>query len=168
MANQRQMQEIPSDMPIITLGNKRAEHTITMLSNPLCTPCAQMHVRIERMLEENENLKCQIIFLSNTDENNAGGKFVRKLFSLPDKFVPTALHRWFIINDKNFEKWNEGFQAIDTQEETQKIQDYHNFWANMAEIKGTPTFFYNNRLLPEMVELEDLPLLTAKISSFHN
>ena len=38
----------------------------------------------------------------------------------------------------------------------QKIQDYHNFWTNMAEIKGTPTIFYNNRLLPDMVKLEDL------------
>jgi uncharacterized membrane protein len=168
MANQRQMPAIPDDMPIITLGNKNAEHILTMVSNPLCSPCAHMHARIEKILEENDNLKCQIIFLSSTDEQNAGGKFVRKLFSLPEEFVPTALHRWFIINDKNFEKWNEGSQAFDTHEETQKIQDYHNFWANKAEIKGTPTIFYNNRLLPEMVKLENLSNLRENISFFHD
>lgn len=168
MANQRQMLEIPEDMPVITIGNENAEHTLTMVSNPLCSPCASMHARIEKILEENENVKCQIIFLSSTNENNAGGKFVRKLFSLPEELVPTALHRWFNINDKNFEKWNEGFQTYKTQKETRNIQDYHNFWSNTAEIKVTPTIFYNNRLLPDMIKLENLSHYTAKTSSLLN
>ena len=168
MAGQREMPDIPKDMPIITIGNNDAEHTITMVSNPLCSPCAHMHARIEKILEENNNLKCQIIFLSSTNEDNVGGKFVRKLFSLPEHSQSEGLHLWFARNDKNFHNWNESFQTFDTHEETQKIQDYHNFWANMAEIKGTPTIFYNNRLIPEIVKLEDISQATAKISSFHN
>jgi uncharacterized membrane protein len=168
MANQRQMPAIPEDMPIITLGNKNAEHILTMVSNPLCSPCAHMHARIEKILEENDNLKCQIIFLSSTDEHNAGGKFVRKLFSLPEELMHKGLHNWFGRNDKNFEKWNEGFQTYETQKEIKTIQEYHSFWANLTEIKGTPTIFYNYRLLPEMVKLEDLSLFTTKISSILN
>ncbi len=139
-----------------------------MVSNPLCSPCAHMHARIERMLEENENLKCQIIFLSSTDEDNTGGQFVRKLFSLPEEFVPHALNAWFSRNDKNFEKWNSSFFEIATCKETKDIQGYHNLWANMAEIKGTPTLFYNNSLLPEMVKLEDLSHFTAQRPSILN
>ena len=168
MAKQRQMPAIPEDMPVITLGNKNAEHTITMVSNPLCTPCAWMHARIEKILEENENVKCQIIFLSSTNENDAGGQFLRKLLGLSEDLRPVALHGWFVRNDKNFEIWDSGFKDFETQKDTKNIQEYHNFWANQAEIKGTPTIFYNNRLLPDMVKLEDLSHLTAKISSFLN
>jgi protein-disulfide isomerase/uncharacterized membrane protein len=168
MAGQKQMPEIPADMPVITIGNKNAEHTITMVSNPLCTPCASMHARIEQMLQENENLKCQIIFVSSTKEHNAGGKFVRKLFSLPQNLQSEALHLWFDRNDKNFEKWNRNFETYVIQKETHKIQDYHNFWANTAEIKGTPTIFYDNRLLPEMVKLEDLSHFIAQRPSILN
>ncbi len=168
MANQRQMPDIPEEMPIITIGNKNAEHTLTMVSNPLCSPCANMHARIEKILEESENVKCQIIFLSSTNENDVGGQFVRKLLGLSEELRPVALHGWFVRNDKNFEIWDSGFKDFETQKDTKNIQEYHNFWANQAEIKGTPTFFYNNRLLPEMVKLEDLSHFTAKISSFHN
>jgi uncharacterized membrane protein len=156
MASQRQMPEIPADMPIITIGNKNAEYTITIVSNPLCSPCAHMHARIEKILEENDNLKCQIIFLSSTDEQNAGGKFVRKLFSLPEELQHEALHIWFIRNDKNFEKWNYTFLDYETQKDTKNIQEYHSFWINQAEVQGTPTIFFNSKIIPTLLTLEDL------------
>ncbi|CAN1525891.1 Thioredoxin-like fold [Spirosomataceae bacterium] len=168
MAGQREMPEIPANLPVISIGNINANQTITMVSNPLCTPCAHMHVRIEKILQENENLKCQIIFLSNTDKQDAGGQFVRKLFSLPDELKAIALHEWFGRNDKNFDRWNEGFQAYETRKETRNIQDNHNSWANLAEIKGTPTVFFNNRLMLAMVQLEDLSHFTARRSSILN
>ena len=168
MAGQREMPEIPDAMPIITFGNKMAEHTITMVSNPLCTPCAHMHARIEKILEENDNIKCQIIFLSNQGEDDPGGQFFRKLFSLPNNFVEEGIHNWFNENDKNFERWNNSFINFETKVETFEIQKNHYHWANIAAIKGTPTLFYNNRLMPEMIKIEELKYLyLSKTSSYH-
>lgn len=156
MAGQRQMPEITEDMPIITIGNKNAEHVLTMVSNPLCSPCAHMHARIERLLEENKNIKCQVVFLSSIDGNDAGGQFIRKLFSLPEELQRKALQIWFGRNDKNFEKWNYNFLDYETQKDTKNIQEYHSFWINQAEVKGTPTIFFNNKVIPTLLTLEDL------------
>ena len=156
MAGQKQMPEIPTDMPIIKFGNKNAEHTITMVSNPLCTPCARIHVRIEKLLAENENLKCEIIFISNTDEDNAGGKFVRKLFSLPESKQADGLHTWFSRNDKNFEKWNAAYSQYENGDQINRIQAQHLNWTNTAEVQATPTLFINGKMLPSMIKLEDL------------
>lgn len=156
MANQRQMPDIPEDMPIIIIGNKNAEHSITMVSNPLCSPCASMHARIEKIVSENDNLKCQIIFLSSTDENNPGGKFVRKLFSLPSEKIEIGLHNWFSENDKNYERWDRNYSEFKKITQYEKTQLLHNEWINNAEVKGTPTLFINGKLLSEVIKLEDL------------
>jgi hypothetical protein len=162
MAGQKQMPEIPADMRIITIGNKNAKNTITMVSNPLCSPCASMHGRIEKILSENINLKCQILFLSSIDENNSGGKFVRKLFSLPDDLIANGLHSWFIDNDKNFEKWNKSYLENSLKMDVYEIQNKHNKWLNQAEVKGTPTLFINNSLLPDTLKIEEIINLKQK------
>jgi uncharacterized membrane protein len=156
MASQRKMPEIPADMRIITIGNKNAENTITMVSNPLCSPCASIHERIGKLVSENDNLKCQIIFLSSTDENNSGGKFVRKLFSLPVDLIANGLHNWFIENDKNFEKWDKSYLEINLIMDAFEMQNKHNKWVKQAEVKGTPTLFINNSLLPDTLKIEEI------------
>ena len=156
MENQRHMPDIPEDMPVITIGNKNAKNTITMVSNPLCTPCAQMHARIEKILNESEDLKCQIIFFSSTDNHNSGGQFVRKVLGFPAVLHHSALHKWFKMNDNNFQKWNEDFLEIESKKEVIHVQKYHNDWAIKAEVKGTPTLFFNKKLLTNMVKVEDL------------
>ena len=166
MADQRKMPEIPEDMPLITIGNKYAEHTITMVSNPLCTPCAYMHARIEKILEENENIKCQILFLSGTNGNDAGGNFVRKLFNLPERFHQEGLHYWFSRNDKNFEKWNSFYLEFDTNTENVLIQNLHEEWSNKADIRGTPTLYFNEKLIPESFKIEDLRFLANSKINF--
>ena len=165
MANQKQMPEIPADMPVITIGNKNAEHTITMVSNPLCSPCAHMHARIEKIIKENDNLKCEVIFLSDTDEQNAGGQFVRKLLSLPEYLHAEGLHHWFSANDRNYERWDKNYLKFKKITHHEKSQLFHNDWVNNAEVKGTPTLFINGNLLSEVIRVEDLVSI-AKIKRF--
>jgi uncharacterized membrane protein len=156
MANQRQMPEIPADMQVITIGNLNAKNTITMVSNPLCTPCAHMHARIERVIQENENLKCQIVFLASIDDKDPGGKFVRKLFALPKSNWTIALGHWFGRNDKNFDRWNVAYSSLPDGENLKPVLIQHQEWANEAEARATPTLFYNSRLFPNSLKMEDL------------
>ncbi len=156
MSNQRKMPEIPENMPVIVLGNPDAPHTLTIISNPLCTPCARMHQRIEKLIQENEYIRCQIIFLSNTSEENEGGKFVRKLFSLPKHLYHQAVEEWFSRNNKNYEFWNRNYSHYILDNDSAQNQNMHNEWANYAEVRSTPTIFINGRLLPQIISIDDL------------
>lgn len=166
MSNQRQMLEIPEDMPVITIGNEDAEHTITMVSNPLCSPCAHMHARMSKILEENDNLKCQIIFLSNISSNDAGDRFLRKIFSLPIRLTSEALHSWFERNDKNYAIWNQNYLNYEVDPSKQNIQIRHFEWANMSNAKVTPTIFIDGKMMPTFLNIEDVAKLTNANYSF--
>jgi thiol-disulfide isomerase/thioredoxin len=159
MENQPVMPDIPEDMPTVFFGNPEAKNVITIVSNPLCSPCATMHQQLEELIEENPDVKCQVIFLSG--ENNAGGQIARKLFSLPQDKRAEALSEWFLRNDKNFEKWNEKYTAFAETVESGDFQKMHNHWVNFAEIKGTPTLFINRKMKPGGLNLDELGLMLA-------
>ena len=54
---------------------------------------------------------------------------------------------------------------FETKMETFEVQKTHYNWANIAAIKGTPTLFYNNRLMPEMIKIEELNSIFLKNNS---
>lgn len=165
MDGQQKMPELPSQMPVVLLGNKSARHTITFVSKPLCNPCADMHIKIEGLLKVNENINCQVVFISNPDKNNPIGQFVRKVFSLPQKLQSQALQSWYEKRDRNFEIWHKQYSEYDELEGLTRVQEGHNYWVNKAEIDVTPTIFINGRLLPEIIDVEDLPLLLRHFDS---
>ncbi len=152
--NQPKMPEIPNDMPTVFLGNHDAEHVITLVSNPLCSPCASMHKQLEELVKENPNVKCQVVFLSG--ETNAGGQFVRKLFSLPQDLQAEAMNLWYNRNDKNFDKWNKAYKSHSETKESFKIQRLHNHWVNYAEIKGTPALFINGKRKSAGINVDEI------------
>lgn len=164
MANQRQMHEIPNDLPRLSLGNSNAQHTITFVSNPLCSPCAKMHLKIEELLGHDKNIKCEVLFLSNPNRDDVGGQFVRKVFSLPKELQEKALHKWYERNDKNFEIWNSNYENFDEKPGLSNIQVAHNYWANEAQVTATPTLFLNGILLPDAIKIEDLSLQLSHTS----
>jgi uncharacterized membrane protein len=157
MAGQRQMPEIPADMPIITIGNKNADHTIFMISNPLCTPCAEYHTRLEKFIaNSNGSFNSKIIFISSMEDNDPGGKFVRKLFKLPCHLQEDAISSWYSRNDRNFDVWNLPFvEFIDSQTE-KNAQNRNLQWTKDAGIFATPTVLFNGKILPFSFKIEDL------------
>lgn len=157
------MPPLPEEIKLIAMGNPDAPHEITLVSNPLCSPCAAMHKRIEALLEENQNVKCSVIFLSGID--NAGGQFVRKLFSLPVQLREEAMSRWYHQNDKNFDQWNEPYSMYAETDSATDLQKKHNEWINRAEVKGTPTLYLNGRQLPADLNVNELAKMLQFLSN---
>ncbi len=155
---QREMPFIPQDLEVVTIGKRNAPNSITIVSNPLCTPCANMHARIAHLLAHNEHINCKVIFLSNPDKNDPGGQFVRKVQSLPKTLQSKALDEWYARNDRNFTTWNEAYHRYAEREHMPNLQQKQNEWANQAEATRTPTLFFNGKLVPETVKVEDLAL----------
>lgn len=158
--NQNKMPFLPQGMGVITLGNLEAEHTLTMVSNPLCSPCAKMHLRIESVLARTNNLKCQIIFNTNPNDIDVGGRLVRKIFSLKPEQQHQAITEWSRNNNQNFDQWNKPYISINEKDVAQIWQDEHRNWANEAEVKRTPTLFFNGYMLPTIIKVEELEYVT--------
>lgn len=161
--NQVTMPPLANEMELVVMGNFDAPHEIIIVSNPLCSPCAAMHKRLETLLEENPNVKCKVVFLSGID--NAGGRFVRKLFSLPVQLREEAMSRWYNRNDKNFDQWNEPYLMYAETDIATDLQKKHNEWIHRAEVKGTPTLYLNGKQLPTDLNVNELAKMLQFLSN---
>ena len=57
------------DTTKIVFGNPKAKLKVTILTNPHCEPCGQMHTRVKKMLAINADKLCvQYIFSAFSDD----------------------------------------------------------------------------------------------------
>lgn len=153
LQNQAEIPYSPQDM--ITFGNPNAEHTLTMVTNPFCQPCAKTHKTIEDLLSTNQNLKCQVIFSASNIEGDKRGIVARIILSLPKAQQAGALHQWYENEDRNIEKWQAKLGIIEVQK-AQNIIEQHKIFCDFAKIEGTPTLYLDGYRLPELYHLVDL------------
>ncbi len=160
MASQKPMPFLPNGMGILSIGNKHADHVLTIISNPLCNPCAKMHERIEKVLDKSDNLRCDIVFVTNHNDLDIGGKVVRKILSLPANLQEEATSLWYRNNNRNFDNWNKRYHDFEEKEVAELFRKEQKQWSDDAEIKSTPTLFYNGKKLPNIIKVEDLEFAT--------
>jgi protein-disulfide isomerase len=73
---------IPVDGLGIMLGNPDAQHEIVKVCNPYCNPCALAHPKLEKILEENPNVKARIIFNATNEETDYRAEVVKHLLAM--------------------------------------------------------------------------------------
>lgn len=67
----------------ILLGNRDAKEWITIISNPHCTPCAKLHLQIEKLLKEyKEEICIQIILTSFSKELEPSAMLLTSMYLL--------------------------------------------------------------------------------------
>jgi hypothetical protein len=71
----------------LQLGNPDADLQIMVACNPYCGPCANAHLIIDELLDENDSPKVQIIFTASDDEKDCKAKSVKHLMALYDKMT---------------------------------------------------------------------------------
>ena len=154
-AKQPQMPPIFEDMRVVKMGNATAEHTLTVVTNPICGPCIRLHPEIEALLQKNDALKCQFVFAGS----GSAMSVAQKLLSLPDEQVTEAMHQWYTSKSKNVEEWTKIVNA--DEEETTSVHqlNIHADWCKMAEIVATPTIYLNGRQMPLSYALNDVETL---------
>lgn len=150
------------EMPILTpnvkpvlIGKQNAEHTITMVTNPFCQPCANAHEAIEKLIENNENLNCQVIFFASNIEGDKRGIVARCILSLPKQKQAKALSEWYKNEERSIEKWQMQFEIVEKEKPFQIIEQ-HSTWCKLAKIEVTPTLYLDGFKMPELYRLEDL------------
>jgi uncharacterized membrane protein len=154
---QPNMPPIFEGMEILHLGNPEAYHVITVVTNPLCWPCAVLHKEINNLLDVQPKVRCQLIFLGGPEAL----KIATVFFETEICDQKEVVNSWYrdLFQDKK--SWIKSHQkSID-----HKIQSFalHRRWCNLADVTGTPTVFFNGRIFPTSYKIKDINELVKYI-----
>ncbi|MBS1579259.1 MAG: thioredoxin domain-containing protein [Bacteroidetes bacterium] len=160
LTKQKQVTVQPTGLGI-TLGNPAATHTIIKVCNPYCGPCAKAHPEIEKLIENNEHIKAQIIFYI-PGKNNREFKeiIVKHLLAIAAKedaaLISKALDDWYLADTKDYDAFAAKYPmngALKQQNDKLEAMDK---WCKTTDITFTPTFFINGKQLPDIYNIKDL------------
>lgn len=150
LMQQPQMPPIPADLHPIVLGNPEAEHTITMVTNPYCGPCATAHKELEQLLSQNSNVKANIIFTGDGDNGPATKMGIHLLALAKQGDISQALVDWYGQPKKNFDTWIKKYPIISDSIGWQAVADRHRDWCWMSDVNVTPTMFVDGYQLLDL------------------
>nr|MBA3285724.1 thioredoxin domain-containing protein [Nitrosopumilus sp.] len=136
-------------------------HTIIKVCNPNCIPCSKAHFVIDDLLENNKNVKIQIIYMVADDENDKS-KTVKHFMALYEKndteLIKKALDFWYADNKNYNDLSNKYFLNGELKSQGIKLNSMKK-WCDETNISFTPTFFLNGFQLPNTYNIRDLKYL---------
>ncbi|AXE18106.1 hypothetical protein DR864_10340 [Runella rosea] len=151
-AKQPLMPPIFEDMRVVKMGNPDAEHTLTIVTNPMCGPCVRLHPEIEAFIEYTDTVNCQFVFLGSPSVQ----PLVQTIMSLPNERAVEAMHRWYTAKYRDVEEWSKDVHADALHAEANQQIQLHRQWCDLAEIQATPTLYLNGRQIPLAYHLSDV------------
>ncbi|OJX62666.1 vitamin K epoxide reductase family protein [Dysgonomonas sp. 37-18] len=140
--------EVNKQTSRILLGDPSSKNMLTILTNPHCEPCARMHTRIEKLLDEVGNKFCVQYILSSFDESlELSNEFFLYINnSKTAKERDKIYHEWFsgakYQKEVFFKKHNFVFNGMSEEYKRHKI------WKENAKLAATPTLIFNGIELP--------------------
>ena len=156
LMQQPQMTPIPADLHPIMLGNPDAEHTITLVTNPYCGPCAKMHKELEQLLERNSTVRAAIIFAFNSADEAAMNVAVHTMALAQQGNTSNALIDWYEQPEKNFGAWVKKYPLVSDSMDWITVINKHNDWCRSADIRATPTVYVVGYELSEQYRVSSL------------
>lgn len=144
---------LPWENEAIVFGNNSAPYKIVMACNPYCGPCAKAHYVIEKIYEKYPNMvEIAIRFaLDNFDDNDIRIKAANSIIQAALNNPFEAVKGWYMST--NLDVYKKIYKTLDaslTVELRKQIA-----WGKDTGITGTPTFFVNGRVLPELFSWVD-------------
>ena len=146
----------------VLFGNPEARTMVTILTNPHCEPCARMHKRVEKLLNETGDKLCiQYIFSSFSEDLIPSNKFLIAAY-LNNNIDGRnkIIGEWFNGGKYDKEIYFKKYGFDINAEEVEKEHALHIAWKEQANIRATPTVFVNGYELPDVYTIEDLKYFT--------
>lgn len=144
----------------ILWGNKDAKTLVTIITNPHCGPCSQMHKRIEKLLEKyGDELCIQYIFSSFSEDLDKSSIFLISIYLYSELSLEKKkkiYDEWFGWGRNNAEEFFTKYALSAEDIKVKAEYNKHKEFMKNAEINGTPTILFNGYELPEEYELEDI------------
>lgn len=154
----------PITMPVanmgINIGKAGATHTLIKVCNPYCGPCAKAHPKIEKLLEDNDDLQVKILFTATDDDNNIMSKPVKHLLAIAEKgdeqLTKKALDEWYLAEKKDYDVFAAKYPMNgELQVQGEKLTAMSK-WCKEMNVVATPTFFLDGNEMPDAYSIEDL------------
>jgi thiol-disulfide isomerase/thioredoxin len=147
----------------ITIGNPNAANTLIKVCSPFCGPCSDMHSRLDRLLEHNDNVKLKIIFLTNQDSEDRRAVVASHILAIAEhssmSTIMQALDDWYLPSSKDYPSFAKKYPVNgELAKQDTKILAMNN-WCKKADIAHTPTLLLNGYPVPEEYTVEDLAYL---------
>ncbi|AQG78831.1 vitamin K epoxide reductase family protein [Spirosoma montaniterrae] len=156
LMQQPQMPPLPPDLHPIVLGNPNAEHTITMVTNPFCGPCAKAHEELEWLLAANASVKLNILFACGQDDSPAR-RVSKSLLALSQNTSSgTHVTDWYQNGRKDAGAWLKANSHQTANAWLSEQADHHYIWCEHANIDQTPTLYVDGYQLPDAYYIKDL------------
>ncbi|GAA4102832.1 vitamin K epoxide reductase family protein [Mucilaginibacter panaciglaebae] len=160
LLNEQLKYALPDEKYSLIIGNREAEHVITMVSNPYCQPCSAMHKKLDNWLRNRNDIKLQVVFNINTiDEKDPKSAIASHLLSLRsdqnDFSLKKALDDWYEQKQKSYEAWADK-HPVEEQIINIEALEAQSAWCKLADITSTPTVFINGRRIPDNYHPEDI------------
>jgi uncharacterized membrane protein len=141
----------------ILFGNPDAKNLITVVTNPHCNPCANMHKRLENLLKETDNGCCiQYILTSfNTELEDSSRFFMYMYQQLDIKEFLSFLNEWYSYGKNDRERF---YRKYTFDRITYISNEFHKHkeWIHKTNITATPTILFNGYRLPDEYVIEDM------------
>jgi hypothetical protein len=142
----------------ILFGNMNSKQVITVVTNPHCEPCANLHARIELFLKRSNSFCIQYIFVSFKGLEDSAKYLIAIYYNYPIDEVRKIYSEWYAGGKYKRQEFIKRYpvnygKMINDELLTQKS------WVESANINSTPTIFANGNLLPQIYQLEDLESL---------
>jgi len=150
----------PVDNLGIIIGNPTANNELIKVCNPYCSYCSDMHLRLEQLIKNNNNIRLRIVFSVSIEKNDIGRKTVAHFLAIQQKYgnelVRTALDDWYSSPYKDYETFAKRFIiGSELEEQDDKILTMSN-WVDSMKIRVTPTLFFNGYEFPPEYKVDDL------------
>lgn len=149
--------EINKNTSMILWGNADAQILVSVLTNPHCNPCAKMHQRIEKVLEETNNLCIQYIFSSFNQDLDVSNEFLTAIyFNKNEQDRKIIYNNWFEYGKFNKEEYFDQYKMNIDNNQIQEELAKHRAWKSKSGLQATPTILVNGYKLPDNYKIEDL------------
>lgn len=141
----------------ILFGNTESRNLITILSNPHCGPCADLHNRVEALMDQLGNNVClQYIFTSFNGYESSARFLISAYFNNNSDYAKISYSKWFkgekYYIEETLNKYGYDIDNVNTIKESEK----HDNWNKLNRIGQTPTILINGYILPVEYMIEDI------------
>ena len=161
--NNKRILPLLNGMKTVKLGSPLAEHVFTIVTNPHCNPCAQLHEDIEQMIHTTDRIRFEFVILgSSPDSLRVAAKI------LAGSNAGDRLSDWFVNSYRGYKKWARKYpNEMITKDIVDQLQ-LHERWCKIEGIEGTPKVYFNGISVPEMYKLNDFKYLTHILNKSEN
>ncbi|TDO22358.1 vitamin K epoxide reductase family protein [Pedobacter duraquae] len=147
-----------SDKKSFIIGDPKLEHTVTMVANLTCPPCANAYTKLIDVYRSSESFKIQFIFGAGKKDDlkiQLAAHLMSMCRSYSDEEILDALGNWYKHVEKGYNRWSKNYPAEITTSDYEHVNLQY-YWSEIANVTHTPAFYINGSPLPTTYHVEEL------------